>query len=103
MSELEKKFNKYRKKIFSKSGIGELYERQIRYLYEKNGWRVIPYGIIKGKSYLGRYIICIKKKQLLIVYNYLLIFFIFLEILAIFLEAFSLFTTPVLAIRINSD
>ena len=67
MSELEKKFNKYRKKIFSKSGIGELYERQIRYLYEKNGWRVIPYGIIKGKSDLGRDLICIKKKQVLII------------------------------------
>ena len=60
MNELEKKFIKYKEKIFSKTGIGELYERQIRYLYEKNGWRVIPYGIIKGKSDLGRDLICIK-------------------------------------------
>ena len=49
MKELQKKFDEYNKKIHSKSGIGELYERQIRYLYEKNGWRAIPYGILMGK------------------------------------------------------
>ena len=67
MNELEKKFDKYKKRIFSKYGIGEFYERQIRYLYERNGWRVIPYGIIKGKSDLGRDLICIKKNQVLII------------------------------------
>ena len=36
MKELQKKFDEYNKKIHSKSGIGELYERQIRYLYNKN-------------------------------------------------------------------
>jgi len=47
MKKLLKKIEEYNKKIHSKSGIGELYERQIRYLYEKNGWKVIPYGILK--------------------------------------------------------
>ena len=45
MKKLQKKFNDFKKKIHSKSGIGELYERQIRYIYEKNGWWVKPYGI----------------------------------------------------------
>ena len=35
MKKLLKKIEEYNKKIHSKSGIGELYERQIRYLYEK--------------------------------------------------------------------
>jgi len=67
MKNLQKKIDEYNKKIHSKSGIGELYERQIRYLYEKNGWRVIPYGILKGKNDLGRDLICTKKKQVLII------------------------------------
>ena len=67
MDQLEKKFNNYKKQIFSKPKIGELYERQIRYQYEKKGWRVIPYGIIKRKGDLGRDLICIKKKQVLII------------------------------------
>jgi hypothetical protein len=67
MKELQKKFDEYNKKIHSKSGIGELYERQIRYLYEKNGWRAIPYGILMGKNDLGRDLICIKGKQVLII------------------------------------
>ena len=37
MEELQKKIDEYNKKIHSKSGIGELYERQIRYLYESKG------------------------------------------------------------------
>jgi hypothetical protein len=62
MKNLQKKIDEYNKKIHSKSGIGELYERQIRYLYEKSGWRVVPYGILKGKNDLGRDLICTKKK-----------------------------------------
>ena len=67
MKNLQKKIEEYSKKIHSKSGIGELYERQIRYLYEKSGWRVVPYGILKGKNDLGRDLICTKKKQVLII------------------------------------
>jgi len=67
MKKLLKKIEEYNKKIHSKSGIGELYERQIRYLYEKNGWKVIPYGILKGKEDLGRDLICTKGKQVLII------------------------------------
>tara|TARA_B110000971_G_scaffold217826_1_gene255500 strand:+ start:636 stop:1205 length:570 start_codon:yes stop_codon:yes gene_type:complete len=67
MKDLIKKFDQYNKKIHSKAGIGELYERQIRYLYEKDGWRAIPYGILKGKSDLGRDLICLKDKKVLIV------------------------------------
>ena len=67
MKDLQKKFDEYKKKFHSKEGIGEFYERQIRYLYEKNGWRVEPYGILKGKSDLGRDLICTKKKQVLII------------------------------------
>ena len=67
MNDLEQKFIKYKKKMFSKPEIGKLYERQIRYIYEKNGWRVIPYGIVKGKSDLGRDLVCFKKKQVLII------------------------------------
>ena len=67
MKDLQKKFDDYKKKVHTKEGIGEFYERQIRYLYEKNGWRVEPYGILKGKSDLGRDLICIKKKQVLII------------------------------------
>ena len=67
MKTLQKKFNDFKKKIHSKSGIGELYERQIRYIYEKNGWWVKPYGILKGKSDLGRDLLCYKKKQVHIV------------------------------------
>ena len=50
MKDLQKKFDDYKKKVHTKEGIGEFYERQIRYLYEKNGWRVEPYGILKGKK-----------------------------------------------------
>ena len=67
MKNLQKKFDEYKKKVHTKEGIGEFYERQIRYLYEKNGWRVEPYGILKGKSDLGRDLICTKKKQVLII------------------------------------
>ena len=67
MRELQKKFDEYNKKVHSKPEIGELYERQIRYLYEKNGWRVVPYGILKGKSDLGRDLICSKGKQILVI------------------------------------
>ena len=67
MKNLQKKIDEYNKKIHSKSGIGELYERQIRYLYEKSGWRVVPYGILKGKNDLSRDLICTKKKQVLII------------------------------------
>ena len=67
MKNLQKKIDEYNKKNHSKSGIGELYERQIRYLYEKSGWRVVPYGILKGKNDLGRDLICTKKKQVLII------------------------------------
>ena len=67
MKDLYLKFQKYKKKIYSKSGIGELYERQIRYLYEKDNWRAIPYGILKGKNDLGRDLICLKGNQVLII------------------------------------
>ena len=67
MKKLLKKIEEYKKKIHSRSGIGELYERQIRYLYEKSGWKVIPYGILKGKEDLGRDLICTKGKQVLII------------------------------------
>ena len=67
MKKLLKKIEEYNKKIHSRSGIGELYERQIRYLYEKSGWKVIPYGILKGKEDLGRDLICTKGKQVLII------------------------------------
>ena len=67
MRELQNKYNLYKKKSHNNLGIGHLYERQIRYLYETNGWRVDPYGIEKGKSDLGRDLICTKGKQILIV------------------------------------
>ena len=63
MKNLQKKIDEYNKKIHSKSRIGELYERQIRYLYESKGWRVVPYGILMGKEDLGRDLICTKGKQ----------------------------------------
>ena len=44
-----------------------MYERQIRYIYEKKGWRVTPFGILKGKADLGRDLICVKNKKILIV------------------------------------
>ena len=49
------------KKNLSKPGIGKLYECQIRYIYEKNGWFVKPYGILKGRSDLGEIFFVIKK------------------------------------------
>ena len=66
MIELQKKYKLYKKKNLDNPGIGRLYERQIRYIYETKGWRVEPYGILKGKSDLGRDLICTKKKQVLI-------------------------------------
>ena len=50
MKNLQKKIDEYNKKIHSKSGIGELYERQIRYLYEKSGWRVVPSLLYSNSS-----------------------------------------------------
>ena len=67
MKSLQIKYNDFKKKNLSKPGIGELYERQIRYIYEKNGWLVKPYGILKGRSDLGRDLLCYKKKQIHIV------------------------------------
>jgi len=64
---LQKKLNQYTNKRHSDSEIGKFYERQIRYLYEKDGWRVVPYGIFKGKSDLGRDLICTKGRQVLII------------------------------------
>ena len=48
--ELNKKFNVYLNKTYFKSGIGELYEIQIRYMYEIKGWLVEPFRILKGKN-----------------------------------------------------
>ena len=67
MKSLERRYNDFKKKNLSKPGIGELYERQIRYIYEKNGWFVKPYGILKGRSDLGRDLLCYKKKKIHIV------------------------------------
>ena len=67
MRELQKKYDLHKKKSHNNLGIGQLYERQIRYLYETKGWRVDPFGIEKGKSDLGRDLICTKGKQILIV------------------------------------
>ena len=63
--DLQKKLDQYINKRHSDSEIGKFYERQIRYLYEKDGWRVVPYGILKGKSDLGRDLICTKGRQVL--------------------------------------
>lgn len=65
--ELHKKFNAYLNKMHSKPSIGELYERQIRYVYEIKGWLVEPFGILKGKNDLGRDLICRKKNKTLII------------------------------------
>ena len=65
--DLQKKLDQYINKRHSDSEIGKFYERQIRYLYEKDGWRVVPYGILKGKSDLGRDLICTKGRQVLII------------------------------------
>ena len=65
--DLQKKLNRYINKRHSDPEIGKFYERQIRYLYEKDGWRVVPYGILKGKSDLGRDLICTKGRQVLII------------------------------------
>ena len=62
MKDLQRKYNSYKKKSHDNLGIGHFYERQIRYLYETKGWRVEPYGILKGKNDLGRDLICTKKK-----------------------------------------
>ena len=67
MKSLQTRYNDFKKKNLSKPGIGKLYERQIRYIYEKNGWFVKPYGILKGRSDLGRDLLCYKKKQIHIV------------------------------------
>ena len=67
MKDLQRKYNSYKKKSHDNLGIGHFYERQIRYLYETKGWMVEPYGILKGKSDLGRDLICTKKKQVLII------------------------------------
>ena len=63
MKSLQIKYNDFKKKNLSKPGIGELYERQIRYIYEKNSWFVKPYGILKGRSDLGRDLLCYKKNK----------------------------------------
>ena len=63
MDKLQKKLDEYITKQHSKPEIGKMYERQIRYIYEKKGWRVTPYGILKGKADLGRDLICKKKKK----------------------------------------
>ena len=67
VTELEKKYELYLKKTHNNLDIGHFYERQIRYMYETKGWRVEPYGILKGKKDLGRDLICKKKKQVLII------------------------------------
>ena len=67
MKNLQKKLDQYIKKNHSNSEIGKMYERQIRYIYEKKGWRVTPFGILKGKADLGRDLICVKNKKILIV------------------------------------
>ena len=67
MDKLQKKLDEYITKQHSKPEIGKMYERQIRYIYEKKGWRVTPYGILKGKADLGRDLICTKKKKTLII------------------------------------
>ena len=67
MKNLQKKLDQYIKKNHSNSEIGKMYERQIRYIYEKKGWRVTPFGILKGKPDLGRDLICVKNKKILIV------------------------------------
>ena len=62
MKNLQKKLDQYIKKNHSNSEIGKMYERQIRYIYEKKGWRGTPFGILKGKADLGRDLICVKNK-----------------------------------------
>jgi Holliday junction resolvase len=67
MEDLQKKLDQYIKKNHSKKEIGKMYERQIRYIYERNGWRVTPYGILKEKADLGRDLICVKGKKVIII------------------------------------
>ena len=67
MIDLQRKYYSYKKKSHDNLGIGHFYERQIRYLYETKGWRVEPYGILRGKSDLGRDLICTKGNTIEIV------------------------------------
>ena len=45
------------------AAIGRLYERYLGYLFEKDGWKVEYYGIVKGFEDLGRDLICTKGKE----------------------------------------
>lgn len=47
--------------------IGRLYEMFIGHLYEKDGWRVQYFGMLKQKEDMGRDLICEKKNQTLII------------------------------------
>jgi len=47
--------------------VGRLYERYVGYLYEQRGYKVDYIGIYKGYEDLGRDLICIKGRQILII------------------------------------
>lgn len=49
------------------AAIGRLYERYLGQLYEKDGWTVEYYGIVKGLEDLGRDLICSKGNEVKIV------------------------------------
>ena len=51
---------RYLTKSFSKWEIGRLYERFIGHLHEKQGWKVVYQGAIKGYEDFGRDLICSK-------------------------------------------
>jgi hypothetical protein len=44
-----------------------MYERYLGYLYERDGWKVLYNGAIKGYEDFGRDLICVKKNKVEIV------------------------------------
>ena len=55
--------DRYKKRKFGKKDIGNMYERYIGYLYEKNGFDVSYVGIIHGFEDMGRDLICKKGNE----------------------------------------
>jgi hypothetical protein len=59
--------NRYLSGGLGPAAIGRLYERYLGYLYEREGWKVEYYGIVKGFEDLGRDLICSKGNDVKII------------------------------------
>lgn len=59
--------DRYWTRRHSKVHVGKMYERYIGYLYEKDGYDVEYHGIFKGFEDLGRDVIAVKGKEIVII------------------------------------